>query len=254
MFNNLFKKEKVLTEIDSHGTFEMIYRLVINNTPMYVSLKAAKIMEDGSEYMIVGVRNIDARIRREQEYKFNLMEAQHKANIDSLTRVKNKHAYVDIESELNEMIANNIPVEFAIVIFDINGLKTINDTHGHQTGDNFIKAGCQVICDIFKHSSVFRVGGDEFAVIVQGRDYKNLDKLLAKCEKHNLEAIKRTHNFESETNNGTIYNFESKEIVIAVGSAKYEGDRSVAAVFDRADLEMYKNKNELKEIKKEPID
>jgi GGDEF domain-containing protein len=75
---------------------------------------------------------------------------------------------------------------------------------------------------------VFRVGGDEFAVIVQGRDYDSIEELLGKMKDHNRNAAK---------NGG---------IVIACGMSKYNGDSTTAEVFERADLNMYDNKSMLK--------
>ena len=145
----MFTKENVLKEIENTGLFEMIYRLVVQGVSVYVSLKAALIDEKDGPRIIVGISNIDERVRRDMEFADTLQEARNKANIDPLTGVKNKHAYIDQELELNHLIDNKIPVEFAIVVLDLNGLKAINDAHGHQTGDNFLKAGCHAICDIY---------------------------------------------------------------------------------------------------------
>jgi len=81
---------------------------------------------------------------------------------------------------------------------------------------------------VFNHSPVFRVGGDEFAVISQGADYENIEKLVGKLNAHNEQAI----------NDGGI--------VVACGMAKFENDENVASVFEKADTAMYKNKIELK--------
>ncbi|SFG62165.1 GGDEF domain-containing protein [Oribacterium sp. WCC10] len=100
------------------------------------------------------------------------------ANYDPLTGVKNKHAYIDAEAKLNSLIEENESPDFAIIVFDLNGLKTINDTLGHQAGDQFIKDGCSLICDYFKHSPVYRIGGDEFVAIAQDHDYLHLDEIM----------------------------------------------------------------------------
>ncbi len=113
-------------------------------------------------------------------------------------------------------------------VFDLNGLKQVNDTYGHQEGDRFIKKGCEIICRIFKHSPVFRVGGDEFAVIAQGYDYLNIDSLMLRLRKQNIKNQIR------------------KDVVIAGGFSRYMGGEKVADVYKRADEEMYKNKKELK--------
>ena len=116
-----------------------------------------------------------------------------------------------------------------MIVFDVNGLKNVNDTLGHQAGDRYIQGASRIICDIFKHSPVFRVGGDEFVVIAQGfDDYTHLDERRAEVERYNAKAI------------------QSHGIVIACGMARLAGDASMDAVFQRADHAMYENKAALK--------
>ena len=54
---------------------------------------------------------------------------------------------------------------------DINNLKYVNDTYGHELGDEYIKGCCRIICNIFEESQVYRIGGDEFVVILKDSDY-----------------------------------------------------------------------------------
>lgn len=57
---------------------------------------------------------------------------------------------------------------------DLNFLKVINDTYGHEKGDISIKTICRIVCNVFDHSPVFRVGGDEFVVILMNEDLNNV--------------------------------------------------------------------------------
>ena len=147
---------------------------------------------------------------------------------DALTGVKNKHAFAAEEEALNEKIKKREAPEFAIVICDINDLKLINDTRGHNEGDACIRAASATICGIFKHSGVYRVGGDEFAVLCYGYDYEHIERLLKE-----MDAANRR-------------NKETGGVQIACGMARYNKDASVEAVFDRADRRMYEHKNDLK--------
>ncbi len=230
---SLFKKENILKEIENNGIFAMKYRLLIKGRPVYVQLKIAIVEEKDGPRLIAGVSNIDAQVRQEQDYKKRILQAQKKANIDALTGVKNKHAFLDAEEGLNRMISNNLDTKFAIAILDVNDLKKVNDLEGHQAGDEYIRGACQLICETFKRSPVFRIGGDEFAVIAQENDYTHIDKLVKKINDHNKTASR------------------SGGIVVACGMAKYDNDKSVAAVFERADMNMYENKSLLKAAKKE---
>ena len=116
-----------------------------------------------------------------------------------------------------------------MVVCDLNNLKQTNDSFGHQAGDQLLKDACAIICGVFKHSPVFRVGGDEFAVISQGHDFDHMDELMARM---------RRSNARNEAHGGA---------VIASGMARYDHDSSVAAVFERADRKMYEDKKTLKE-------
>lgn len=86
---------------------------------------------------------------------------------------------------MDRQITNHRQTPFAIVMFDVNDLKKINDTAGHQAGDQYLCEACKIICDIFKRSPVFRVGGDEFAVIAQNNDYTCLEEHLREVDEHN---------------------------------------------------------------------
>ena len=114
------------------------------------------------------------------------------------------------------------------MVLDVNDLKEINDTAGHEAGDQHIQSACKIICNTFKHSPVFRIGGDEFAVIAQGDDYAAIEALMGRMAEQNAEALR------------------TGGIVIACGMSRHADDASVAPVFERADQNMYGNKSGLK--------
>ena len=228
LFLKMVTKENVLKGITDHGLFVFNYRISINGEPLYVMFKAAMVEEKDGPQLIIGISNIDAQVKREKEYAYNLSVARNQANVDALTGVKNKHAYIDAEAVLNTKIEENDPVEFALVVFDVNGLKHVNDSRGHRAGDDLIRGACSIICSVFKHSPVFRVGGDEFAVIAQGEDYDNVDTLV--------ESIAETNRQNVRTNG----------ITVACGMKKYTKERSVAELFEKADSAMYENKRLIK--------
>ena len=230
-FINIFTEKNVLEEIETNGVFSMTYRIMMDNEPNYVQIKAAMVEEQEGFRLIVGIVDIDYYMKREEEYQIRLKQAQRKANIDALTGVRNKHAYLEEEERVNSQIKDDKELQFAIVILDLNDLKKINDTAGHKAGDEYIKEACRIICKTFKHSPVFRIGGDEFAVVVQGEDYESIDELVEMINDHNLKAV------------------HSGGIVIACGMAKTENDDCVATVFERADKNMYDNKRFLKRSK-----
>ncbi len=151
---------------------------------------------------------------------------------DSLTGVKNKTAYDDVAAKLDGTEGEK---EYGIVVLDANNLKKINDTYGHERGNIYLQNACKLTCRIFKGSPVFRVGGDEFVVLLQGDDYDNCYKLMrdfdVEAEKHN----KMTEN-------------DWEKINIAKGMVKYdpETDKNMESVFKRADARMYIAKQKMK--------
>ncbi len=223
-----FTEERVMAEIARSGIFTLGYRVLVDGRSLHVQMKAAMVEEKEGPRLIIGLNDIDAQVRQEEEYSRRLAAAQMQANVDALTGVRNKHAYLVAETQMDHRIAEGRQAPFAVVIFDVNGLKKVNDTAGHQAGDQYLQRACTIICDIFKHSPVFRVGGDEFAVLCQGRDYQALETRMEQVSHHNAQALR------------------SGGIVIACGMARFQSDSCVAAVFERADHKMYENKNWLK--------
>ncbi len=231
-FCSLFTREGVLSAIERSGIFSLSYRLKLGDKLNYVQIKAAMVEEKEGARLIVGINDVDSSVRQEEEYARRLAQAKSLANIDALTGVKNKHAFLEAEEKINRHIAEKTQPEFAVIVLDVNDLKKVNDTEGHQAGDQYLRDACKFICNIFKHSPVFRVGGDEFAVVSQGSDYLSIEELIGKVNDHNAKALR------------------GGGIVIACGMAKFDHDDCVAAVYERADQNMYENKNILKSGKK----
>ena len=153
---------------------------------------------------------------------------------DALTHVGSKIAYNKKIAEMNETIRPD--TEFAIVMVDVNFLKMINDKCGHASGDSYLTGCCSIICNIYKHSPVFRVGGDEFVAILTGDDYKN---------RH--ERIKQLHDtFEQSYDQTDVDPW--LRYSAAYGMAEFSPeDNNVESVYERADKEMYKEKARFKE-------
>lgn len=154
---------------------------------------------------------------------------------DPLTSVGNKSAYLEMVDMLNNMINAGQP-RFSVVMADINNLKYINDSYGHEKGDYYINGCCQIICRIFDHSPVYRIGGDEFVVILQDNDYDRRQMLYAK-------SMIEFHNSYMAHNKEPWERFSA-----SVGLADYVNyDREYKDTFRRADENMYKAKLNFKE-------
>ena len=208
------------------------YRMFVGTRKTQYTRMTVSFSSDRTHFIIC-VENREEEVRREKEHLDALSTANKLARLDILTGTRNKTAYRETEKTLQQMIDEGSGA-FGIVICDINDLKLVNDTEGHNAGDRCIKAACRLICRIFAHSPVFRVGGDEFAVVLKEQDYRNRLSLHAALK----EKVQENNRIGARP-------------VVASGLAEYEPDtdRRVADVFNRADARMYEDKTELKEQK-----
>ena len=189
-------------------------------------LRAFVINDERIEYE----EKLEQALHREKKQREELRSAWELAYTDPLTGTKSKLAHAQAEERKDRTIAEGTETDFAVAVFDINGLKEINDRKGHEIGDQLIIDACRLVCGAFKRSPVFRIGGDEFAVLLEGADYENRHALMGEIDR------------QIEAHVGT------DEVVVAGGMADYirGRDGSYSQVFERADQQMYLRKRELK--------
>lgn len=182
--------------------------------------------------LTVLVNNYRIMSRKAEHSQRELGMIRDMAERDPLTGVRSKLAYGEEEKRINDGIAAGEAGSFALAVMDVNGLKQVNDTLGHQAGDEYLKKAARMICMYFTNSPVYRVGGDEFIVLMRGRDYAERGELLGLFRR------------ESESH------IAAGDVVISVGSSDYlpGTDKSVNEVFGRADAQMYEHKNRLKSM------
>ena len=191
--------------------------------------------------LILLLRNIRAERKLVKEEQL-LKNLNRKVFVDSLTSVRNKGAYTEYIRNLQERIDGGEQFDLAIGIFDCNNLKTVNDECGHDKGDIYLKNSCMLICKVFDHSPVFRIGGDEFAVFLMNDDFKNREMLEKIFEDKRIAICRDAKN-----------NWE--EVHIAYGFAEFDPkqDPTVSDAARRADKIMYENKRKMKEKQWAPV-
>ena len=170
--------------------------------------------------------------------KLYISDLNSRAYSDALTGIKNKGAFDVFKGRLDDLIRHGgaeQKQEFAVVMFDCNGLKKINDEYGHECGDIYLRTAAKVICQTFAHSPVFRLGGDEFVALLQNQDYAEKETLLQVFDRI-AEAI----NASAEN--------PWEKVNIAKGVAEFRPgqDSDVDQVLRRADEQMYENKRHSK--------
>ena len=170
--------------------------------------------------------------RMAEHMKAHINDLNRRANVDALTSVRNRGAFTAYVEEMQKNLqAAPENAEFAVGMFDCNDLKTINDTYGHEKGDIFLKTATRVICKVFQHSPVFRIGGDEFAVILRNDDFWNREELVRKFEEDSAAISAAAEN-------------PWEKVSVSMGIAVYDPqtDHCVNDTVRRADKVMYVNK------------
>lgn len=157
------------------------------------------------------------------DYKKKLADMQVRyAYFDRMTGLRNRHAFEDKLLELRD----NLPSELCVIMADINGLKEVNDTIGHKAGDELIIGASECLSDAFDGiETIYRIGGDEFCIIMSG-SVEKAQSCLSKFE----ELLSKWR--------GRYIN----SVSVSTGAASIEGHDNIDAVITEADKNMYECK------------
>lgn len=154
---------------------------------------------------------------------------------DSLTGLKNHASYALIKEKMEQKVRSGQDSRFAVAVMDVNNLKKTNDVHGHKAGDALIINASQLMCRIFDHSPVCRIGGDEFVALLENADYEN----RAELEKRFAEQMKGITFVVDDV---------THSLTAALGVCAYDPKRHTCFddVFQEADSAMYEKKASMK--------
>ncbi|MBE5934389.1 MAG: GGDEF domain-containing protein [Lachnospiraceae bacterium] len=158
------------------------------------------------------------------------------ADTDTLTALNNRNALLFDEGKYNELVRNSH--KLAVVMFDVNDLKYVNDTFGHDKGDLLIKTAAKLINDSFGDiGKCYRTGGDEFISVLV---CDNVEEQYELAMKNFLKSIKK-YNKENKDN--------KYELEIAYGVSMSD-EEDIGNMWHKADELMYKKKKEMKAVVK----
>lgn len=164
------------------------------------------------------------------ELHLQIEEVKAQAYLDGMTGVLNKTSYLQTEKHINEAIKEGTAA-FSVIVLDMNGLKSINDDLGHEYGDMAIIDATKALTSVFDKSEIYRIGGDEFIVILNTISEDEIKSSIARLE----------YRIAQDNVNEKPY---KKPLSISMGYSIYDrnADKDYKEVFHRADKCMYEDK------------
>ena len=222
--------------------------LVILTLLLRSFLRPLQELAEASEKLAKGDFEVRAEAKSNDEIgqlskTFNLMADSLKkyfdhfhslAYTDALTGLNNKAAYEIRRDVIESEIAMGVG-KYAVIVMDVNNLKVINDTLGHEKGDILLKHVSECMRKTFVGYPLYRIGGDEFCTIISSSE--NADILIEKLQATTAERSEEDASL-----------FDGVRYQVAAGAAIFDSriDSGVDETFNRADAAMYENKKYLK--------
>ena len=172
---------------------------------------------------------LERKMLREREKEL-LSELHHQAITDEMTGIPNRRfVFEELEKNFNEIKDKN-KENFAVVIFDIDHFKNVNDTYGHAAGDEIIKKVCGLAKENIESPSIFgRIGGEEFLAIIYNSSMNYLHDL---CEKIRQVVEKET----------TLFDNQKIKVTISGGGAFTSESLNISDLVNKADERLYLSK------------
>lgn len=164
--------ENIQKLIPTTGVYKVSYERIDENldTSYYQMCFARARGLNGDEKIIVGFRDVDAIVRRENEEKQKVKSIINERDIDGLTRLWNRACFEKCIRQYPQSGHDTI----SCVYLDANGLHELNNSKGHEAGDNMLRTVALNIVKYWDGENCFRIGGDEFIVFLFDYDLRQL--------------------------------------------------------------------------------
>ena len=164
-----------------------------------------------------------------------MKELEQHAYRDTLTGLQNRTAYQEHSQALDGRIGSG-NADFSILMVDVNFLKRMNDTYGHEKGNAYLKNAADLLSHVFGRDFLYRTGGDEFVIVMEDEAQDSAENMIRQF-KHIAAGAQANPGLQPW-----------QKVSAAIGIAKYEPGRDVCAadVLKRADAAMYQDKLAMK--------
>ncbi|WP_269386467.1 sensor domain-containing diguanylate cyclase [Hoeflea alexandrii] len=196
-----------------------------DGTEVMLGATILTVATDDGPIMVAMLRDISERIKLQQELA-------HMASADPLTGQLNRRAFLEsLEREWHRAI--RYKTELSLLMFDLDRFKSINDTYGHDLGDQVIRGFCELVRSSLRDIDLFgRWGGEEFVAALPHTDLRSARSIAERIRE--ALAIRR---FEA-------IGFEAFSVTVSIGVSDIRGGRiSLQQVIKDADNALYEAKN-----------
>lgn len=151
-----------------------------------------------------------------------VLRLEEKSSIDGLTRLSSRNVMNERIERLSSG-EDKLPQTMGIAYADLNGLKRVNDSEGHDAGDRLLRKAAALLRASFGEHEIYRAGGDEFVMICPGIGSDELKRLSEQ-----LRALADS----------------TEDVSFAIGSCFCEGEYDIASAIQLADEDMYRDKED----------
>ena len=214
----------VKTMIDGHSREEEIY--LHHKQGHRVPLKVRIIPIRDNDKKIIGAAEILSDNLPKAALKRRIQHLQKQSLLDPVTQLLNRRGMeINLNSKIEEM--KRYHLKFGLLFIDIDHFKSINDTHGHVTGDEVLKMVTKTLANSLRPFDILgRWGGEEFVAIIANVDDHMLADIAERCR------------FLVE-HSGLPDEFGSVKVTVSIGATLSKGDDDIRQLIQRADELMY---------------
>lgn len=202
------------------GTFTLLDK---NYTEVILQIQSQRMVWQDQAAWLWQVRDVTTVTRQTRELEQQVYR-------DHLTGIFNRRGLENAISTLNA-VTQLFPSTITVLFIDIDGLKQINDTHGHAEGDAVIRETAQILTQIFHVADIkARIGGDEFVVIAKHKPHRTESDLMSQL----LGEVRRRNGLRAHP----------YDISLSIGGIKYVAQErfSLDKILQHADRAMYQRK------------